>query len=107
MKRRKFLTTTGFLAGGSAIFFAFKNAGLNPTYFANNSFKELGSISDQLETDFQQLLLWLKENGWASYFKTTIGANLELKGDDLKAELIKKIDDNKLSTLRQNTKSGF
>ena len=107
MNRRKFLTTTGLLGSGGVIFFSLSKTGFNPKYFANNFPGEIENISDQLQSDFQKLIHWLKENEWISYLKDALNVNLELKGDDLTAELTKKLDANKLLRLRQDRKSGF
>jgi len=68
---------------------------------------ELADISQALEDDFAELLQWLTDNGWAEYLREKLGVNLELRGKDLKKELIKELDKNRLADLRHATGSGY
>ena len=68
---------------------------------------DLAVVSEKLEVDLQQLLAWMKTNGWTSYLRDALGVNLDLTGEDLKKELIKEMDAAKLNALQQNDRSGY
>jgi hypothetical protein len=49
----------------------------------------------------------MDETGWAKYLKDTLGVNLGLSGDALKAELVKDLDNARLKKLMDTSESGF
>lgn len=106
MQRRTFLKNTGLLSLGlsSMGFKAIKNwyAETHPLNVNN-----LAPVSAELEEAFNQLLLWLRENGWTKHLQNSLNVNLELSGEALKQELIKELDEAKLAALRSNRSSGY
>lgn len=68
---------------------------------------DLATISPRLEADFKKLVIWLKENGWAAYLHDALGVNFDLKDAELKKELVKKLDNDRLTALRHNDKAGY
>ena len=68
---------------------------------------ELSELSIKLGKDFDLLLDFLESANWSLYLKKVLGVNLNLRGNELKKELIKPLDGKKLSALRADSKSGF
>ncbi|HTF06096.1 MAG TPA: hypothetical protein VK826_18830 [Bacteroidia bacterium] len=52
----------------------------------------LAKVSQKLQEKFDNLIAWLKENGWSEYLQRTAGLNLDLAKDELLAELVRKLD---------------
>jgi hypothetical protein len=108
MQRRDFLRQTSLAAIGTSLgTFAFGKSCLNSQQIRNNQFWQLAKTSDKLEFDFQQLLQWLKDNGWAAYLTESLRVNFDLQGNKLKEELLKELDKDKLSALRIKSDAGF
>ncbi|HEX6182243.1 MAG TPA: hypothetical protein VFZ47_13415, partial [Chitinophagaceae bacterium] len=64
-------------------------------------------VSSQQANDFNEFIQWLKSAGWASYLQTALGINLFLEGEELKKELLKELNADRLAALRQDAKSGY
>ncbi|MEO7310965.1 MAG: hypothetical protein ABIX01_11255 [Chitinophagaceae bacterium] len=107
MNRRNFLTATTLATLGSSLSFAFGRERFD--FFSSNDIEiaHLATVSQQLESDFQQLLQWMDTNGWSNYLSQTLDVDLKLQGDALKAHLVKVLDREKLQTLRSNEASGY
>ncbi|MEP7237727.1 MAG: hypothetical protein ABI685_07680 [Ferruginibacter sp.] len=106
MQRRDFVKKTSFLTLGLGLGFS----NIQKWYKDEKkplTISGLAEVSNKLETGFQQLLEWMKANGWTAHLQQALGINLSLTGDDLKKELIKELDANKLNALRQNEQSGY
>ena len=106
MQRREFVQKSSFLALGLGLGFS----SIKKWYHGEGSplsIYNLAKVSDKLQSDFGQLLKWMKANGWTGYLQQALGVNLELNGENLKKELIKELDAGKLSALRQNEQSGY
>ncbi len=106
MQRREFVQKSSILALGLGLGFS----SIKKWYHGEGSplsIYNLAKVSDKLQSDFRQLLEWMKANGWTGYLQQALGVNLELNGEDLKKELIKELNESKLSALRQNEQSGY
>jgi hypothetical protein len=110
MQRRDFVKKTSILTLGIGLGSALGYAGIKKWYRDEQrplQISGLADVSSKLEADFQQLLQWLRSNGWTAHLQQALGVNLELNGEDLKKELIKELDSSKLAALRQNESSGY
>ncbi len=61
-------------------------------------------VSEQLKQQFQTLITWMVDNGWARFFRDETGLDLSLTGEALDAELQRPLDQEKLNILK--TKQG-
>lgn len=107
MNRREFLKTTVFATAGTTAVFAFGRDNFNFLPADDVKLADLAKLSARLETDFGQLLQWLKTNGWTAYLSQELGVDLNGEGEALKAELIKELAKDKLVTLRTKEGAGF
>jgi hypothetical protein len=101
MRRRQFLKAASLATAGSAFSFAFGRSALNLLELQGGKPNTYGSVSKALESDFRELLQWLKENGWTEYLSKMLGVDFSLQGERLKAELVKELDKAKLAELRK------
>ncbi|MGB8190843.1 MAG: hypothetical protein WCF67_02935 [Chitinophagaceae bacterium] len=100
MDRRNFVQQAAAISLGLGLGFpAIKK------WYSNNP--QFAQVSGPLANDFDDLVKWLRSNGWASYLQKTLDVNLFLKGEDLQKELVKELDENKLMALRQAENSGY
>ncbi|HEX2682740.1 MAG TPA: hypothetical protein VHL77_02335, partial [Ferruginibacter sp.] len=110
MQRRDFVKKTSILTLGLGLGTALGYANIKQWYRDEKkplSVSGLANVSDNMESSFRELINWLRTNGWGAYLNQALGVNLDLDGEELKKELIKEIDRNKLAALRQNEALGF
>lgn len=110
MQRRDFVKKSSILTLGLSLGSALGYGTIKKWYHDEKRplhVSNLADVSDKLEAGFQQLLQWLRSNGWTDHLKHSLGVNLELSGEELKKELIKELDSNKLAALRQHESSGY
>lgn len=106
MKRKEFLTTTLVTLAGSYVYGKSHNI-LNALSSEESQSNMLAKVSGALEKKFQDLIQWLKINGWADYLSQAVDVNLNLSGAELRAALIKNISKEKLTVLRNRVNGGF
>lgn len=109
MKRKEFLRLGAITAalGPLDSIFSTGKSHLNLFAFLEDNALGLAQLSAAVEKDMAALVQWLTKNGWSTYLKETIGANLALTGDALKSELVKDLDKNMLRNLIDNPEAGF
>ena len=109
MKRNEFLRLGAVAAavGPLSTTFSHGRNGMNLVSFLANNEQDLAAISKAVQQDFNELLQWMSGNGWTTYLKDTLGVNLSLTGDALKAELVKDLDATRLRKLMDSPESGF
>ena len=109
MKRKEFikLGAIATILGPLSTTFSSGKSRMNLFSFLENNEKDVAKVSTVVQQDFTALVQWLTKNGWGTYLKNTIGVNLSLTGDALRAELLKDLDPNSLKKLTDDPTSGF
>ena len=109
MKRKEFLKLSAIAAtlGPLSTTFASGRSRMNLISFLENNEQDLASVSTAVQQDFNALMQWLGSNGWSKYLQDSLGVNLSLTGDALRAELVKDLDATRLKNLMANAASGF
>jgi len=105
MQRRDFVKKTSLLTLGLSLGFS----NIKKLYSEGKPLNIFNTapVSDELETTVGELFEWMRTNGWAAHLQQTLGINLNLTGNDLKKELLKEINADKLTALRRNEQSGY
>jgi len=101
MQRREFVKKTSVLTLGLGLGFNNIKKWYSGSEKPFNIFNT-AAVSDELQSSLQQLLDWMKGNGWTAHLQQAFGINLGLTGDDLRKELLKEIDTGKLNALRHD-----
>src|SRR5688572_15028366 len=109
MKRKEFLRLGAIATAIGPLSTTFSNGtnGMNLLSFLQNNEQDLATVSRTVQDHFAKLLQWMDETGWAKYLRDTLGVNLGLSGDALKAELVKDLDAARLKKLMDAPDSGF
>lgn len=105
MRRRDFVQKTAVVTAGLGLgFLAIKNWAYSAS--AKNPY-QFAPVSNQLADDFNEFIKWVRGAGWAAYLQTALDVNLFLEGEELKKELLKELNADRLAALRQKEKSGY
>ncbi len=109
MKRKEFLRLGALAAtlGPLDSIFSTSRSRINLLAFLENNEQDIAKVSAAVQQDFTALIQWLTKNGWVTYLKDSIGVNLALTGEALRAELLKDLDKNMLRKLMDDPALGF
>ena len=109
MKRKEFIKLSAIAAafGPLSTTFTTGRGRMDLVSFLQNNEQDIAAVGKAVQDNFNDLVQWLTKNGWSTYLKDSLGVNLSLTGDALRAELVKDLDATRLKTLMDNSESGF